>query len=290
MPRLTKEELAHRKNGMGSTDVVEALGLAPWEGAGPMRVYMSKITDDVDDGASDEMDWGHHIEPLILAWYEQKTGAKVVPGGHVPHRDHPWLWASLDGSVFGGDRNVEIKNVGANMAKHWDTYAEDGVPRYVRAQVIIGMACTGKRLCDVVASVGGRPPHIWTVAWDEELWQVMLDEASEFWHRVLDRVPPPLDHTAASKEYLRIKYPAHAVDRVIVEASSPAEMIAANRITAAQHEKRSKILKDKLDAELLDMVGTHDGLKGDTWQMTWRVGKDGKRKQRFTAQGDDDNG
>ena len=42
MPRLTAEELAERRLGMGSTDVVEACGFAPWQGAGPMRLYCEK--------------------------------------------------------------------------------------------------------------------------------------------------------------------------------------------------------------------------------------------------------
>jgi putative phage-type endonuclease len=289
MPRLSPAELAHRKTGMGSTDCVEACGLSPWEGAGPMRLYMAKTSEDPDDepDTRDELDWGHVMEPIILQWYERETNQRCLPGGHVPHREHEWLWATLDAIVLGGDRIVEIKNVGANMGAHWDTYAEDGVPRYVRAQVMIGMACTGKRLADVVASVGGRPPHIWTVAWDEEIANLLIGESMQFWARCVQRMPPPLDHTPASKGYLRRKYPCNA-DRVIVEASSPAEMIGQARMLAAREAKRLAKDIDRLDAELLEMVGDHDGLQGESWKMTWRTNKNGKRVQRFTAQGDSD--
>ena len=43
MPRLSEQERAERRNGMGSTCIVEANGLAPWKGAGPMRLYCEKM-------------------------------------------------------------------------------------------------------------------------------------------------------------------------------------------------------------------------------------------------------
>lgn len=286
MPRLTPQELASRKLGLGSTDVVEALGLAPWEGAGPMRLYLAKTTDEpeTDRDNEDHLEWGHLQEPIILAWYESKTGAKVIPGGHVPHRDHLWLWASLDG--FTPDRNVEIKNVASNMASHWDSYAEDGIPRYVRAQVTIGMACSGKRLCDVVASVGGRPPHVWTVEYDEELASLLIDGACRFWQNTVDRISPPLDATPATKEYLRRTYPSN-VDRVIVDAWEEADVLAEERMVWMSRESAAKREKDIRDAKLMALIGDRDGVNGDTWKMTWKLDKNGVRRSRFTARGEE---
>jgi putative phage-type endonuclease len=289
MPRLTKEELASRRLGMGSTDVVEALGLAPWEGAGPMRLYLEKTSEGPPLERDEEhLEWGHWIEPLLLRWYSE-TQAETSPylGRQARHKDHPWLWASLDGSY--SDRILEIKNVSSHMAWHWDAYSEDGIPRYVRAQVMIGMACSGHRLADVVASVGGRAPHVWTVAYDEELARLLIDGAAEFWHKVQTRTPPPLDATPATKEYLRRTYPSN-VDRVMGEAWEAAELVAARRIKAARAEKEAKAAKDIADATLLEMVGDKDGMIGDGWKMTWKVNSAGKRVQRFTAKGDATNG
>lgn len=288
MPRLTEKELAERRLGMGSTDVVEACGLAPWEDAGPMRLFLEKTgARTADDGMfaelkSDHLEWGHVMEPVILDWYTRTTGYAVIPGGHVPHRSHSWLWASLDG--FAQDRNVEIKNVASNMAWHWDAYSEDGIPRYVRAQVAIGMACSGKGLTDVVACIGGRPPHIWTVAYDEELADLLIKTAYSFWGKVIAKLAPPLDATKATKEYLRGRFPGNE-DRVILDASPDINELGVARAHAHDGEKRLASTKAEMDARLLEAIGEHSGVQGDGWRMTWKLDKNGVRKQRFTTQG-----
>lgn len=283
MPRLTKEELASRRLGMGATDVVEALGLAPWEGAGPMRVYLAK-TEPGDDNADDDRDvleWGHYMEPVILRWYEASTGFKCDRGTRMNHPKHGWLWATLDASVR-GDRNVEVKNVGASMARHWDTYSEDGIPNYVRAQCQIGMACTGVHNTDVVASVAGRPPHVWSVDYDAALADKLIEEAGKFWGMVRARTPPPLDHTSASKVWLCKKYPCNH-ERVIVEAPTPVDIMGKRRANLAKFARKAKEDMATLDAEIMNAIGERDGIEGDGWKMTWKVGKDGKRRQRFTS-------
>ena len=252
-----------------------------------MRLYVQKTSTDVEDEAVEPkpwLEWGHIQEPIILAWYERESGNKCIPGGHVPSHVHPWLWATLDAKVVGDTRIVEIKNVASNMAYHWDAYDEGGVPRYVRAQVMIGMHCSGARLADVVASVGGRAPHTWTVAYDEELCALLLAEAARFWARVQARQAPALDATAATKEYLRRKYPSN-VDRVIVDADGEAEKWGLARKLAARALNTARGQQEICDAELLALVGTNDGIQGDGWKMTWRTGKDGVRRQRFTDQG-----
>ena len=284
MPRLSKAELAARHLGLGATDVVEALGLAPWQGAGPMRLYLDK-TGQAEERERDPereaaLDWGHAMETLLADWYESSRTVKTLLGGHVPHREIPWLWATLDRKA--PDRIVEIKHVGAGMAHHWDASAEDGVPRYVRAQVTIGMACLGARLCDVVADVAGRPPHVWTVAWDEELWEAIREGAARFWALVQARTPPPLDATDATKEMLRRKWPG-GEDRVVLAADFLVEDIAARRVEAAIEECKWKTKKILADVELMDRVGNAQGIRGEGWSFTHKTDKSGKRRTRFTA-------
>jgi putative phage-type endonuclease len=285
MPRLTEAELSTRRSGLGSTDVVEILGLAPWEGAGPMRVYVDKtstgpVEEESDPEKRASFEWGHELEGVIASWYERKTSRKLLLGGHVPHRTIPWLFATLDRKAE--DRIVEIKNVSGFMARHWDPSREDGVPRYVRAQCIVGQACLGTRLTDVVASLGGRPPHSWTVAWDEALWDVIRITSEKFWRRVEARDPPALDSSDATREMLRRLFPTNE-DRVIVPASEAAERLAEQRISYARMAREAADDVRLIDADLLRLIGTHDGIEGDGWKMTWKVDKNGTRRSRFTS-------
>jgi putative phage-type endonuclease len=297
MPRLSESELAHRRTGMGSTCIVEACGLAPWAGAGPMRLYCEKLgiappddaeADDARQADREEwLEWGHVQEPVIADWYEQSRGVKLQLGGPVYSREHPHLWATLDRTVIGGNRLVEIKNVGSpQLYRHWDISSPDGVPLYVRAQVTIAMHFHGAPETDVVAAIGGRPPHVWAVFYDAELAELLVAGALKFWALVQARTPPALDATPATRAYLLDRYPANR-ERVMMGASLEAEAIATERITMATIAAQSDARKRQLDAQLMQLVGDSDGIVGAGWKFTWKLDKNGTRRGRFTGKGEE---
>jgi putative phage-type endonuclease len=288
MPRLSPEELTARRTGMGSTCIVEANGLAPWKGAGPMRLFTEKlgiVSPDDEEEISDDgwLEWGHIMEPVIADWYERDRGARLLPGGPVHSQEHPHFWATLDRVVIGENRLVEIKNVGSpTLYSHWSTSSESGVPDYVRAQVTVAMGFRGSRETDVVASIGGRPPHVWRLFFDAELYDLLIDGALRFWQLVQDGTPPPLDATPATKRYLLAKYP-HPTDPVIEPADEETHALALERLEAAARERAAKARKDAIDAELMARVGTRDGIYGEGWRFTWKMQTNGQRRQRFTS-------
>ena len=300
MPRLSPSELAHRRTGMGSTCIVEANGLAPWAGAGPMRLYCEKLgIAPPDDAAADDtrqddreawLEWGHVMEPVIAGWYELNTRGRsgaLQLGGPVHSTDHPHLWATLDRTVIGGNKLVEVKNCGSpQLYRHWDVTSPDGVPPYVRAQVTVAMAFHGARETDVVASIGGRPPHVWTVFQDDELAALLIDGALRFWQLVTSRTPPELDATPATRAYLLDRYPANR-ERTMVPATLEAETLATERIEAARLGAESDARKRQLDAQLMALVGDADGITGAGWAYTWKLDKNGARRGRFTGKGEE---
>jgi predicted phage-related endonuclease len=220
---------------------------------------------------------------VIADWYEREHAVKLLPGGRVESREHPWLWATLDRVVVGQNKLLEVKNVGSpRLYQHWDASSPDGVPAYVRAQVTIAMHVHGARECDVVASVGGRPPHVWPVFYDAELAELLVAGAVKFWALVTANTPPPLDATPATKAYLLAKYPSNC-ERVMRDADAAEELLGASRLDAAMREKAAAQEKTRLDAALLDRIAGYDGVEGDGWKMTWKLDKAGVRRQRFTA-------
>jgi predicted phage-related endonuclease len=239
--------------------------------------------EEVDPTREEHLEFGHVMEPVILGWYAGKQGVEVIPGGHVPHREVEWLWASLDAFVLGANRIVEVKHVSSPaLYSHWDLSSQDGIPGYVRAQVTVGMACHGAREADVVACVGGRPPHTWRVSYDPELGDMLIDGARRFWQLVKDGTPPPFDATPACKAYLRHKFPAN-IEKTMCEADEETDSLGVQRRDAAVLAKRAKGEIERLDAEILARVGPFDGITGSGWKMTWKLDKGGVRRQRFTS-------
>jgi predicted phage-related endonuclease len=231
----------------------------------------------------EHLEWGHAQEPVIADWYERKMGVKLQLGGPVYDGAH---WATLDRTVIGANKLVEIKNVGSpHLYQHWDTSNPDGIPRYVRAQATIALDYHGARECDVVASIGGRPPHTWTVWYDSELAALLKAGRDRFWSLVQTHTAPALDHTPASKLYLLDKFPRDE-ERSLVDADEETDRLGAERVAAYLAGKRAETIIGRLDAEIMARIGANAGMRGNGWSMTWKIGADGKRRQRFTARGE----
>jgi predicted phage-related endonuclease len=292
MPRLSPEQIADRRNGMGATDVVEValsdIGQVPWSGASPMRVFVRKRGLIAEDPPTPEQEWGHWQERLLLQWYEHEIGAPTLPGGTVHDLIETWLWATLDAKCVGQSRNVEVKNVGRWMCNGWDENADDGIPHHVRAQVMIGMYCTKATETDVVASLGGSPPRVWRIAYDRELAEMLVEKGRRFW---IDNVQadkaPELDETSSTRAYLDARYPKE-LDPVILDAT-PEQVEIGNELRhhRAVHAA-SKSEEAKAYARLLEQVGTASGLRCEAWKITWKTQASGKRVPRFTSRGEDD--
>ena len=296
--RLSAEQLAARRGGMGSTDVVEALGLAPWEGSGPMRVYAEKRgllapEDDAEDERAQALEWGHIQEPVIARWYMQKTGLELFPCGTTWSTEpgEEWLFCTHDYAIHGGGvrKGVEIKHRNSFMSfrEGWDDSDPNGIPDSVRAQVTLQMRICRYDEVDICASLGGQPPRVWTIAYDRALSDSLVADGGAFWRdRILAGVAPPVDGTSASRAYLLATYP-HETDPILVDADESMNEIAHRRIQAATTCVSSEVEKRRSDDELLALIATHSGARGRVrgagWQLTWKTDKNGRRTPRFTV-------
>lgn len=91
---------------------------------------------------------GTEQEPIARAAYEAHTGVFVDQVGFVPHPTIQWLGASPDGLV-GEDGLVEIKN--PNTATHLQYRKAGKVPAKYKNQMMLQLACTGRKWCDFVS-------------------------------------------------------------------------------------------------------------------------------------------
>lgn len=95
-----------------------------------------------------EMRWGLEKEPFARTAYEIATGVMVTTVGFVTHPTIERLGASPDGLVD-GDGLVEIKC--PNTATHIDCLEAGAIPAEHEAQMLIQLACTGRKWCDFVS-------------------------------------------------------------------------------------------------------------------------------------------
>ena len=286
MPRLTADQLASRRQGLGSSDIPELLGLAPWENASPLRLFAEKRGMLPDDGNDESLEQrvGHALEPALIQLYESESGFRVVPQTEtVVHRVHPWARATIDGRIVDKSAALEIKVVGIGMARGWDLRADDGIPHYVRSQVAWQMAVEELDEVHVAALVLGTQFRVFYVQRDHELEAAIWKQAAAFWDRVQNNQPPDLDATDTTKKYLAAKYPAAPPD-VSVEATGDIVGVGVRRAGQAESARAAEDDKVLCDARIMQAMGEAGASEMwcKEWRATWRQAKSGKRTYRFT--------
>jgi putative phage-type endonuclease len=286
MPRLTPEQIAGRRSGLGSSDIAEVVGLAPWEGASPIRLYAEKRgllpVDDAEP--SEQQELGHLLEPLLVQLYERKSKYETLPGGTVQHRAHPWAFASLDAKILGKSAALEIKLVGVGMMRHWDFGSDDGIPHYVRAQCAWAMACAELDEVHVSVLLCGTQHRVFYVRRDRELEAELLAAGETFWGLVQAGTPPPLDGTDGTRTYLEARFPSPPAE-LEVEADASIRGVGVARAGYAVAQSRAESNKREADAAIMSWMGERNATVAwcPEWRATWRAGKAGGRRAfRFT--------
>lgn len=295
MPRLSPQQKAARRLGIGSSDVAELLGISPYEGASPVRLFAEKtglLPNDDEDEETIEQRVGHALEGALVKLYESESGFRVHVSGEfvesVSHPEHEWRRANLDGRVDGKRAALEIKVVGIGMASDWDKDADDGIPHYVRVQVAWQMHVADLDEVHVVALIGGTGFRVFYVLRDFELEAMLVREAETFWINTSKMIAPPLDATSSCKAYLESLYPSPAKD-VEVEIVDELEIgVGERRLRAENARSRADEAKELASNELREVMGKHGATVAwcSSWRATWRTAKNGVRSLRIEGRGE----
>jgi putative phage-type endonuclease len=292
MPRLSDEQKAARKLGLGASDIAEMIGLSPYEGASPVRLYAEKagLLPDEEEEETIEKRVGHAVEGALVRLYEEESGQRVATMGEyvesVVHPDHPWVRCNLDGRILDARIGLEIKHVGIGMHDDWDLNADDGIPHYVRTQNVWQCFAADLDAIHNVALIAGRFA-VFYVPRDRELELALFRAASTFWENVQRRIMPPLDASIAARQLLEKLYPAPPA-HVIVEADEQLSELMRKRIAASDAEAQCRERKEivsNLIRERMGQLQATDAIAPDA-KALWRPDKNGQRALRVTPRGD----
>jgi len=286
MPALTEEQLIARRSGMGSSDIAAILGLSSFQNHSPWDVFLEKTGAVEPSPMTPEQKRGHDLEPLLLQWYCEETGATFLPGGMIYRPGEPWAFATIDGKVIGRPALVEAKAVGIGPSMDWDKYADDGVPQYVRVQTTWQMWCSDYAEEVHVSTMIGGPSgyRIFSVPRDRELEDLIVKRARAFWFdHVLMGKPPEIDASDACRRYLNSKYP-EPTSPLLRDATEEEHALALERHACFMAAKQAEERKKVLDSMLLSRIEADTGILGpDGWKCTHKVDKNGAPRFYFGA-------
>lgn len=206
---LTAEQQLVRSTGITGSEIAALAGVSRYKSA--IDVYADKVAPaPPDDRDSHHVERGVFLEEGLLRWYAWRTGRRLEYPGTLRHPLYPLVVATPDALACGhGERPrvVECKCPDWRIARDWGADGTAEIPAYYMPQVQWEMAVAGCLEADVIALIDGDL-KIYTVPWNQRLFDALLTIAQLFWgDHVRPRIPPPPEASVAYGDYLRRVYP-----------------------------------------------------------------------------------
>lgn len=155
---------------------------------------------------------GTQLEPIICDMFAEETGRKVGHNATAQVTQHPdlaWMTATLDAVQFHPMRGrgaLEIKNVGEYLKSDWE---EEPGPIRFQVQLQHQLAVTGLEWGSLCALIGGNKLRWFDMDRDQDFIDAMIDKEAFFWTQVIEKQPPAVDGSIATREALKRLYPDH---------------------------------------------------------------------------------
>lgn len=289
---LSLAQKEFRRRGVSASDIVVICGYSPW--ATPVKIWEQKIEPPEEEEVTEEQEQGNELEDTIIRWTGKRierpvfhnTGDEAIT---FQSRKHELALATPDGLVFDvgipetfdelrariqeAQAVVEVKSPDRTVFD-WVNPLEmpDGIPEYVLPQIHWQMGVLELDEAIVGSLVGKR---LWTYSlqFDQEFFDLMLEQAERFWENyVLKRVPPPVDDSEDYSKYLAKRFPAHRgkVMDSIPEIDEVALRLKRARESIADLEKEARLARNLLE----EFMGDAPGVKGPWGSISWKRSKD----------------
>lgn len=210
MKKTTNREewLKERKKGIGASEASCIIGVNPWKSN--VELWQEKTGQREPEDISDKdcVMYGKKAEELVRGLFElDYPGYKVEYDefGMIANRpNEPWLFATLDGHIIGGNKNgvLEIKTTTIQQSSQWEHW-NGQVPDYYYAQLLHQFLATGYDFAILRADIryykGTELRHtVRDYFFERDNEQIkadmeyLLHKEKEFWNCVQTRKSPNL--------------------------------------------------------------------------------------------------
>lgn len=258
MNATTDQFLIARQTGLGGSDIATLFGINPY--STKLELYLQKRGEITPTPDTSRTRAGRIMEQVIASMVAERTGAKLRRINRtLRHPRHEFLIAHVDRDFVGVRKGLEIKNVSPRMAYLWGKDGQaDAVAEHYLPQPHHYMLVMDYPAFDVAAYFGGDDLRLYPMVRDAEMDALIIDAASDFWHRhVLDGIPPDpeFDHPS-TLPMLKRRYPGTNGQTVV--ASELDEMLlhwAKVAEDAAEKSREYQRVADAAKNHLLAAMG-----------------------------------
>lgn len=264
---------------IGGSEIAGVMAMSRWQS--PLSLWAMKtgnIPSEIEMNAPMEM--GIMLEPFVATLFEKKSGKKVkIDARDFTHPKYPYMMAHIDYWVVGEDgADVEIKTCSAYKYNEW----AEGVPEEIELQKnwcagMVGLH-RGKPPKDgyVAVLVGGQH-FIWKpVKFDQELFDIQVEKAREFWEEYVLKDIPPMA-VAGDQDTLVELFPESRPDALRVLAGEDPDLeatvneLALNSVEGKNQIKEIEVEVDDSSNKIRQLIGDDDGIETGQFKCTWRT-------------------
>lgn len=265
-----------RQSGIGGSDISAIMGENPYKTA--YDLYQEKVGDITESQMSEPAYWGTILEDVVAKEYARRNDVKVQKVNYlIRHSEYDWAIANIDRAVINPDiagnvrikdgslttdRLLEVKTASEYVKTNWGDEHTDQVPDHYNLQCQWYMGITGVTMCDLALLLGGNKYRQYTISFDAELFELMLEAAKDFWHNhVLAGVEPePTTLAAAKRKYAKAD-PDTTLDVAFDDNNSIA--IIDRYLELKDSEKELKANLETAQTELINLIGSNETLMVD---------------------------
>lgn len=262
--------LEKRKHYVTGTDAGKLIGVSPY--GGKFAVWLDKMGRAAPVVETPAMKAGKKFESAILQTYAEEMNCKLehVDGYNLITCDkYPRLGASLDGWNHDLQIPVDAKNIKWKNEKWGDAWT-DQFPEYYKAQLQVQMMVTGATFAHLAVMFSGQDFFIYSMEYDEDMAQKIIDATDEFWPYVENDQMPEADGSDEATEYIKIEFARG--DAAAVKDPTEEILEALKGLQKAKlDEKDAQDRKTEFENRIKLYMGDATAIKG---VCTWKNNKD----------------
>ena len=243
--------LMERRKGICGSDASVILGINPYRSI--LHLWKDKTGEiPVEENGNQYTYFGNILEPVVKREFTKRTGLKVrAKNAILQNEEYPFMLADLDGIVKdeNGDFAVfEAKTASAYKEDIW----KNGVPEEYIAQVQHYLCVTGFKKAYICALVGGNSFYCHEIYRDEEYIKDLVAKEKIFWECVQRQLPPVLDGSKATVDYINQIYPTS--NQKDLELPFGAESLISKYLDVEEEIKTLTTQKNMIANQLKDMM------------------------------------
>ena len=262
--------LEKRKHYITGTDAGKLIGVSPY--GGKFAVWLDKTGRAAPVVETPAMKAGKKFESAILQMYAEEMNCKLehVDGYNLITCDkYPRLGASLDGWNHDLQIPVDAKNIKWKNEK-WGEAWTDEFPEYYKAQLQVQMMVTGATFAHLAVMFSGQDFFIYSMEYDEDMAQKILDASDEFWPYVENDQMPEADGSDEATEYIKSEFARG--DAAAVKEPTEEILEALKGLQKAKlDEKDAQTRKTEFENRIKLFMGDSTAIKG---VCTWKNNRD----------------